>query len=109
MSIEEAILRIQDHMRVHHIGEPPHIYIKEALDMAIVALQQQKEREKQPLTMAELRKMNGETAYCLELNTEVKIHSKEHGFIHVSYKFPGEYGELKAKDLTLYRIQTKEE
>jgi hypothetical protein len=34
----EAIKRIEDHVRVHRIGEYPHIYLKEALDMAIEAL-----------------------------------------------------------------------
>ena len=44
MTREEAIKRIQDHMFVHHIGEYPHIHIKEALDMAISALQEQEDR-----------------------------------------------------------------
>ena len=35
---EEAIKRIKDHMKVHHIGEYPHIKLKEALDMALSAL-----------------------------------------------------------------------
>ena len=38
MTREEAINRIKDHMKVHHIGEYPHIALKEALDMAITAL-----------------------------------------------------------------------
>lgn len=38
MTNDEAIRRIRDHMRVHNIGEYPHIHIKEALDMAIDAL-----------------------------------------------------------------------
>lgn len=41
MTNEEAIERIKDHMRVHGIGEPPHIYIEEALFMAIGALEKQ--------------------------------------------------------------------
>jgi hypothetical protein len=41
MSPEEAIKRIEDHIRVHHIGEYPHIYLKEALDMALEALEKQ--------------------------------------------------------------------
>ena len=39
MTKREAIRRIEDHIRIHNIGEYPHIYLKEALDMAIVALQ----------------------------------------------------------------------
>lgn len=38
MTKEEAINRINDHIKVHHIGEYPHIRLKEALDMAITAL-----------------------------------------------------------------------
>lgn len=50
MTIEEAIRRIQSHMRNHHIGEYPHIYIKEALDMAIDALREQEENRWIPVT-----------------------------------------------------------
>ena len=38
MDNKEAIRRIKDHIRVHKIGEYPHIYIAEALIMAIDAL-----------------------------------------------------------------------
>ena len=38
MTNREAIERIKDHMRVHKIGEYPHIHIAEALNMAITAL-----------------------------------------------------------------------
>ena len=38
MTREEAINRIKDHMVAHHIGEYPHIKLKEALDMALTAL-----------------------------------------------------------------------
>lgn len=49
MQKDEAIYRIRDHMRVHRIGTPPHIHIKQALDMAIHALLTQGElpQEKQ--------------------------------------------------------------
>ena len=46
MTREEAIKRIEDHMIHHHMGEYPHIFIGEALDMAIAALREQEEREK---------------------------------------------------------------
>ena len=60
MTIEEAIKRIRSHMRNHHIGEYPHIYIKEALDMAIAALQEKQDREK-PMTNADrIRAMSDE-------------------------------------------------
>lgn len=38
MDNAEAIRRIEDHMRVHGVGEYPHIKIAEALNMAISAL-----------------------------------------------------------------------
>ena len=38
MDNAEAIKRIKDHIKVHHIGEYPHIKIAEALNMAISAL-----------------------------------------------------------------------
>lgn len=38
MTHNEAIERIVDHIRVHHIGEYPHIKLKEALDLAIAHL-----------------------------------------------------------------------
>ena len=41
MTNKEAIKRIRDHMDVHHIGEYPHIYLAEALTMAITALGEQ--------------------------------------------------------------------
>lgn len=45
MDNQEAIARIEDHMRVHHMGVPPHIKIAEALDMAIAALRQTQEQK----------------------------------------------------------------
>ena len=38
MDRKEAILRIKDHMEHHGIGKYPHLKLKEALDMAIAAL-----------------------------------------------------------------------
>lgn len=38
---EEAIARIKDHKIVHKMNEPRAIYISEALDMAIEALEQE--------------------------------------------------------------------
>ena len=52
MTREEAINRIKDHMAAHHIGEYPHIKLKEALDMAISALR--------PVSREQVEKMRGE-------------------------------------------------
>ena len=47
--IERAIEQIKDHMRVHRIGQYPHVYIADALNMALDALKEKLEREKNPL------------------------------------------------------------
>ena len=52
MTREEAINRIKDHMAAHHIGEYPHIKLKEALDMAISALR--------PVSREQVERMRGE-------------------------------------------------
>ena len=39
MKKREAINRIKEHMRIHGIGQPPHVYIAEALNLAIEALE----------------------------------------------------------------------
>ena len=59
MDRKEAVLRIKNHMEHHGIGKYPHLKLKEALDMAIVALSQPNE----PLTLEQLRKMKDEPAY----------------------------------------------
>ena len=41
MTKEEAIARIKDHKIAHKMSEPRAIYISEALDMAIQALEQE--------------------------------------------------------------------
>ena len=41
MTKEEAITRIRDHKIVHRMNEPRAIYLSEALDMAIKALEQE--------------------------------------------------------------------
>ena len=43
MTTEEAIARIKDHKIVYKMNEPRTIYISEALDMAIKALEQTEE------------------------------------------------------------------
>lgn len=118
MTREEAIVRLQDtrdrmkktvEYAEKHGMTPPNIQKDiEAYSMAIDALRMQEKKEQQPLTMAELRNMNGETVYCLELNLDVKIIAKKVGFVHVRYQFPGEYGECKAMGLTLYRSKPEE-
>ena len=58
MKIEEAIRRIEDHMRVHRMEEERAVLITEALGMAIEALKEKLAADKnEPLTFDELRKM----------------------------------------------------
>lgn len=72
MTRDEAIRRIREHMVHHHMGEYPHIFIGEALEMAIAALREQEAlKVNKPLTREELQKFigrcvwwNGETCYC---------------------------------------------
>lgn len=61
MTIPEAIQRIRGHMEVHHIGEPPHIYIKQALDMAIAALTTQGARTPEKLQRLDAYEATGLT------------------------------------------------
>ena len=63
MDRKEAILRIKDHMEHHGIGKYPHLKLKEALDMAIAALSQPNE----PLTLEQLREMDGEPVWVTPL------------------------------------------
>ena len=44
MTNEEAIKRIEDHIERHGIGKYPHIYIGEALQMAIAALRKEDDK-----------------------------------------------------------------
>ena len=66
MTIAEAIKRIKNHMEVHRIGKFQHIYIFEALTMAIDALREKAEREDpKPLTLEELRQTVGTPVYIV--------------------------------------------
>lgn len=58
MTRAEAINRIKDHIEVHHIGEYPHIALKDALDMAISALR--------PVTREQVEKVWNGCAYCMD-------------------------------------------
>lgn len=56
-----------------------------------------------PLTLDELRGMDGEPVYCLDLNCEVKICAPRKGLISVLYNLPGISGVNYAREFTLYR------
>lgn len=99
MTAEEAIRRIEHHMVAHHVGEYPHIHIGDALNLAIDALREYEYRNRVPLTQAELRKMNGEEVYCLDLNSKVTVNAPKVGLIYVS----NDRNVLEARGATLYR------
>lgn len=103
MTISEAIKRIQNHMEVHRICQYPHIYIGEALTMAIDALKEKAERENPaPLTIEELRQMDGqpvwiddwwEDSHGWELSMDAADYfdgerrtEKEYGSIWIAYR-----------------------
>ena len=121
MTIEEAIKHFSDQvsnksiLSVAKSMDSPHVLdmvskVYEANELALVALKEKEglEKQPQPLTMAELRNMNGETVYCEDVNADVKIYAYEVGFIYVEYKGEFEYVLSKAKDVTLYRHKPKE-
>ena len=60
MNRKEEILRIKDHMEHHGIGKYPHLKLKEALDMAIAAL----DTPNEPLTLEQLREME-DPVWCV--------------------------------------------
>ena len=62
MDKQQAILLIKNHMAHHGIGEYPHIFLGEALNMAIDALSPPNE----PLTLEQLREMDGEPVWIVE-------------------------------------------
>lgn len=54
MSDQEAIERIEDHIRVHRIGEYPHRFIGEALQIAIQAIRQRQQVKRAMIAYADL-------------------------------------------------------
>lgn len=95
ITIQEAISHLERYTKEFY-----NTHNRRAHQMAIDAL---REKELQPLTISDLRNMQGERVYCLDLNTEVRISAPKVGFIMASYSIQGEWGACKAADLTLYR------
>ena len=75
--------------------------LREALDMAISALRQQEHfrevtKKVEPLTMDELRQMNGEPVYCVEITgREEWLFRRDGGFADM-------YGEFTSDDFMLW-------
>lgn len=109
MTRAEAIERFENMAAFYDPDADPEsvMLLKEIANISLQALREQEEREKQPqpLTMAELRKMDGETVYCLELNIEMLVLAQNVGWITVTPDRPLEYERYKAHELTLYRTR----
>ena len=70
--------------------------LREALDMAISALRQQEQERNAPLTLDELRQMDGEPVYCVEITgREEWLFRRDGGFADM-------YGEFTSDDFMLW-------
>ena len=70
--------------------------LREALDMAISALRQQERESNDPLTMDELREMDGEPVYCVEITgREEWLFRRDGGFADM-------YGEFTSDDFMVW-------
>ena len=70
--------------------------LREALDMAISALRQQGQERNAPLTMAELRQMDGEPVYSVEITgREEWLFRRDGGFADM-------YGEFTSDDFMVW-------
>lgn len=83
--------------------------MREAVRAGVDALTEKEARTMPyPLTMPELRKMDGQTVYCLELNTDVRVAARKTGWITVHWPLLNEKECCKAHGLTLYRSKPEE-
>ena len=99
MTREEAFRVIQDNR-----PKSGYVVLNEALDMALDAPWEQECRDTLPLRLEDLRKMDGQTVYCLDLNTDVTVRAPKVGLIYVS----SDYYVLKANEVTLYQTKPGE-
>ena len=86
--------------------------LREALDMAISALRQQVQERNEPLTLDELRRMEGQPVYIVE-NTEywAIVNSFDQAGVYLlSYGNPDDYGYfgLYGKTWLAYRQKPEE-
>lgn len=85
MAREEAITRIKVHKSIHGKGEPMAVYISEALDMAIQALEQEPCEDciskADALRVAKNEYLRGwHNALCKALSEKYLIHCEEGNF-----------------------------
>ena len=105
MDRKEAVLRIKNHMEHHGIGKYPHLKLKEALDMAIADLSPPNE----PLTLEQLREMDGEPVWVEDVKHWALIDIEKGGQWHgVPFAVWAENGvkftyNVENRDLHCYR------
>ena len=95
MTIEEAIKVLRTESIELGGSAPSVCRFLEALDMAISALRQQGQERNEPLTLDELRQMDGEPVYCVEITgREEWLFRRDGGFADM-------YGEFTSDDFML--------
>ena len=96
MTIEEAIEAIKCNW-----PDSRYTILREALDMAVSALRQQEHfrevtKKVEPLTLDELRKLDGEPVYCVEITgREEWLFRRDGGFADM-------YGEFTSDDFMVW-------
>lgn len=106
--IIEQLVYIKNHLDFVASYDTRLEFDAKVLATCISALQNQERYDPKPLTIAELRNMNDQTVYCLELNTVVRVSARKTGWITIHYPLPIEKECCKAHGLTLYRTKPKE-
>ena len=95
MNREEAIEILRKN-RPTSDQRPCGVELCDAVDMAISALRQQDARKNDPLTMDELREMDGEPVYCVEITgREEWLFRRDGGFADM-------YGEFTSDDFMVW-------
>ena len=78
--------------------------LKAAVSKAVQLLREKAQtRHGEPLGIAELRYMDKQIVYCLELNMEVRVAAARTGWVTIHYPLQSENYCEKAHGLTLYR------
>lgn len=116
MSIKEAIRRIRNYIGILYGTKEAQEDICEALNMAITALREQEERENPKLlTMDELKKMNGEPVWVVELNYWAVVEVLDSGmwagvpFVNTRIDNVGIGWNAESRNLHCYRHKPKED
>ena len=100
MTIEEAIKVLEKQFDKscgnYRYQNAEKLDFEDALWVAISALRQQDARKNDPLTLDELRKMDGEPVYCVEIT------GREEWLFHRDGGFADMYGEFTSDDFMVW-------